>query len=81
MNSIVNPIVSEIVADVVAGGGEKRHLTGADNKSPKNRARYYVNLFAEVAGNRINVLTAKDVLMGALLIEARASSGDVGGRA
>lgn len=70
----MNSIVSDVVADVTAGGGEKRHLAGADNKSPKNRARYYVNLFAEVAGSRIDKLTARDVLMGALLIEVRASS-------
>lgn len=77
----MNSIVSDVVADVMAGGGEKRHLAGADNKSPKNRARYYVNLFAEVAGNRIDKLTARDVLMGALLIEVQASSGNVGGQA
>lgn len=81
MNPIIDPIVKEIVADVVAGKGKYRHLAGADNKIPRNRARYYVNLFAEVADSRIDKLTARDILVGALLIEKLASSGDVGGQA
>ena len=81
MKPIVNPIVSEIVADVVAGRGEKRHLAGANSKAPRNRARYYANLFCEVAGARLGKVNARDILLGALLIEKLASSGGVGRQA
>lgn len=66
----MNPIVNDIVQEAVSQGGAKRHAQGADNKSPKNRARYYLNLFAEVAGPRIDTLSVQEILAGAALIDA-----------
>lgn len=66
----MNPIVKDIVREAVSQGGAKRHAQGAAHKSPKNRARYYLNLFAEVAGPRIDTLSVQDILAGAMLIDA-----------
>lgn len=68
----MNPIVKDIAREAVSQGGAKRHAQGAAHKSPKNRARYYLNLFAEVAGPRVDTLTVQEILAGAILIDTLA---------
>jgi len=64
----MNPTVQAIVREAVTTGGDKRQADKAGNKSAKNRSRYYLNLFAEVAGPRGDALSVQDFLDGARLI-------------